>query len=412
MVKKGNVKPLQPEDAQSSASSGTSMKTPPKAAMKVPKAILELQQQFAKEGKKMTAEAIKELPAAVRKKVFGALRYDIQTKQGVEEAEEYAKKDDDAKRDVLVQFLIDPMCGSRQVHNTNAHEKFEGEKKQDEWCTLAELEAPTRCNGKAEALLYAEDAQCRDHIRPAYQKAGIKQYKYVRETYEKTDGNKEVVSTDAVADMEADDYDKVKLALVNLSPCVNNEGLKVPFSDAVAAASSRKTGAAVNNTVAIASAEDSFDSDDLPLAAATKRRKVEAAEVSELQTSVQEEKTAKGVLERTVQQEVSKMRCQIDEVAVIKTRLINKPSFIRANGPNPEDCSMVKFLSKETGIVEAKFEEFKGSFVSFKAYDVDENNYKESAAKRDVMTAEFNILKESYRVFCTDILADFLKMVK
>eukprot|EP00969_Alexandrium_andersonii_P248632 10986799-Alexandrium_andersonii.AAC.1 len=57
---------------------------------------------------------------------------------------------------------------------TTANDKLEDEA--EEWCTMAELAAPGRCNGMKEAELYAEDAESREHERPAYAKQGIMQY--------------------------------------------------------------------------------------------------------------------------------------------------------------------------------------------------------------------------------------------
>jgi hypothetical protein len=89
---------------------------------------------------------------------------------------------------MLSRFAIDGTMGHREVANTTRA----GEKKTaddtEEWCTIDELAAPHRCNGKVNAELYAEDALSRPHIRPAYARSMIKQYKWERQIKTKSQG--------------------------------------------------------------------------------------------------------------------------------------------------------------------------------------------------------------------------------
>ena len=205
MVKKGTKqqKTAPDDDARSvsSAVTSASVKTPIKTGPKVPKAVADLKEQFRREGEQFTPEAIKLLPADTRKKVFSAIRYEISSKDGAEAAKEFSEKSEDEKRNMLVRFLIDPSCGTRKVSNTNAHDTFDGTVDNEQWCTIAELSAPHRCNGMEAARLYAEDASEREHDRPAYRKAGIKQYLFVASQTVRSDGNRDSVETRAEAEV-------------------------------------------------------------------------------------------------------------------------------------------------------------------------------------------------------------------
>ena len=397
------------EDTQSN-SSRKSVPTPTKTenGAKIPKAILELQARFAAEGKSITPESVGDLPIELRRKAFAALRYEYSSKEGKEKAEDFNKKGDKEKRDVLCSFLIDPNMGRRNVKNQNSFEKEKTSVDSTEWCTVEELAAPGRCNGIESAKMYAEDAVSRLHIRPAFASRNIMQYQYTREEQVKKNSNKETVQLDAEADMEQEDYKMVKDALEKVDPETQSKGTPFVVNLADLSIKAEPEPAKPVPAKRRRSAKQDISPKALAAADGTEESTAEDAKA----TALTEEKTAKATLERSITAEVQKMRAQLEEVAVIKQRLCKKASFVRANGPDPEKSSMVVFLTNETQATFLVLDQFQNVFVDFKALDVTAANVEDCAIQRSATNTAFISLKDAHRRFCTDVLADFLKMVK
>ena len=397
------------EDTQSN-SSRKSVPTPSKTenGAKIPKAILDLQRKFAAEGKSITPESVADLPIQLRRKAFAALRYEFSSTDK-EKAKEFNEKGDQEKRDVLCSFLIDPNMGRRNVKNQNSFEKEKTSVDSTEWCTVEELAAPGRCNGIESAKMYAEDAVSRLHIRPAFAKRNIMQYQYTREEQVKKNSSKEKVELEAEAEMETDDYQKVKDALEKVDPETQSKGTPFVVNLADLSIKAEPEPAKPLEKRRRRSAKQDISPKAEAAADGTEESTAEDAAKA---TALTEEKTAKASLERSITAEVQKMRAQLEEVAVIKQRLCKKASFVRANGPDPEKSSMVVFLTNETQATFLVLDQFQNVFVDFKALDVTAANVEDCAIQRSATNTAFTSLKDAHRRFCTDVLADFLKMVK
>ena len=164
-----------PSLASAATDSNASVATPPS---KVPKAILALKEECARNGTPLTPDGLISLPIEVRRRAFDAFGYTIQAREGGDARKEFAKHDENVKRQMLTRFCIDGSIGKREVTNAIKVGERNSQDADEEWCTLDELAAPHRCNGVESAKLYSLDAKSRAHERPAFAKAGVLQYSY------------------------------------------------------------------------------------------------------------------------------------------------------------------------------------------------------------------------------------------
>ncbi len=103
-----------PSLASAATDSNASVATPPS---KVPKAILALKEECARNGTPLTPDGLISLPIEVRRRAFDAFGYTIQAREGGDARKEFAKHDENVKRQMLTRFCIDGSLGKREVTN-------------------------------------------------------------------------------------------------------------------------------------------------------------------------------------------------------------------------------------------------------------------------------------------------------
>ena len=170
--------------------------------------------EFLKEkGLECTADNMAILPFDIRDAATSALRSKLKNMpEKIADGYKNLKSDAD-RRGELCKFLITPSMAYLTVSNTTVAGTTRVNADEGEWCTEEELTAPHRCNGAESAKLYMEDAESQLHERPAYAAKGIKQYMFVRKTELKSSYNKSEAAATAVAEVEPEDYEKIKEAL-------------------------------------------------------------------------------------------------------------------------------------------------------------------------------------------------------
>jgi hypothetical protein len=337
--------------------------SPKRAANQLPKAVQDLKDAM---GDSTDPEALKELPAPLRKKAFVAMRQDLVGKFSTKFSEYKQLQQDSDKRAWLMNYIIDPSSGGSLVINETSRINQEEKNHLKMWVTIDELAGPKFYNNEAHAKLVALDLPSRDHEKPSLARHGVKQYEETLswEVYKQIMEEKATVRTSA--EVTAEEATSVRDHMASGS----SEAPQAP-TESIDGSTSKKARKALPTN------------NEKPMTQADKDKAAN--------------KLGKDTICKQAKVYHSKMTKELSEVRLVEQRLELK---IHVYGDGP-----LKYLQAQTSIQQTNAAELLDAWSVADSVTTDELFVEATTT----LTTKLGDIKSVYQKYVTEVLREFTK---